>query len=64
MSVIIVFLALAALYESWAMPIPILMAVPLGIVGAVLAPALRGLADVLIVSGRATGSAPELFDGP
>ena len=43
MSLIIVFLALAALYESWVTPIPILLAVPLGIVGAVLATALRGL---------------------
>ena len=43
MSLIIVFLALAALYESWVMPIPILLAVPLGIVGAVFATALRGL---------------------
>jgi multidrug efflux pump len=43
MSLIIVFLALAALYESWVMPIPILLAVPLGIIGAVVATALRGL---------------------
>jgi multidrug efflux pump len=43
MSLIIVFLALAALYESWVMPIPILLAVPLGVIGAVLATALRGL---------------------
>jgi multidrug efflux pump len=43
MSLIIVFLALAGLYESWVMPIPILLAVPLGIVGAVFATALRGL---------------------
>ena len=43
MSLIIVFLALAALYESWIMPIPILLAVPLGIIGAVFATALRGL---------------------
>jgi len=43
MSLIIVFLALAALYESWVMPIPILLAVPLGIIGAVIATALRGL---------------------
>ena len=55
MSVIIVFLALAALYESWAMPIPILMAVPLGIVGAVLATALRGLErDVYFQVGMLT----------
>ncbi len=43
MSLIIVFLALAALYESWVMPIPILLAVPLGIIGAVIATSLRGL---------------------
>jgi multidrug efflux pump len=43
MSLIIVFLSLAALYESWIMPIPILLAVPLGIIGAVFATALRGL---------------------
>ena len=55
MSVIVVFLALAALYESWAMPIPILMAVPLGVVGAVLATALRGLErDVYFQVGMLT----------
>ena len=55
MSVIIVFLALAALYESWIMPIPILMAVPLGIIGAVLATALRGLErDVYFQVGMLT----------
>jgi len=43
LSVIVVFLSLAALYESWLMPIPILMSVPLGIIGAVLATAVRGL---------------------
>ena len=43
LSLIIVFLALAALYESWVMPIPILLAVPLGVIGAVFATALRGL---------------------
>jgi multidrug efflux pump len=55
MSVIIVFLALAALYESWAMPIPILLAVPLGVIGAVLATALRGLErDVYFQVGMLT----------
>ncbi len=55
MSVIIVFLALAALYESWIMPIPILMAVPLGIIGAVLATAFRGLErDVYFQVGMLT----------
>jgi len=42
LSLIVVFLALAALYESWTIPIPILLAVPLGIIGAVFATALRG----------------------
>jgi multidrug efflux pump len=37
-----VFLALAALYESWHIPVPILLAVPLGVIGAVFATALRG----------------------
>jgi len=55
MSVIIVFLALAALYESWAMPIPILLAVPLGVIGAVLATAARGLErDVYFQVGMLT----------
>jgi multidrug efflux pump len=38
-----VFLCLAALYESWSIPTAILLAVPLGVIGAVLATALRGL---------------------
>ncbi|HTP40764.1 MAG TPA: efflux RND transporter permease subunit [Steroidobacteraceae bacterium] len=42
LSLIVVFLALAALYESWTIPIPILLAVPLGIIGAVFATAVRG----------------------
>jgi multidrug efflux pump len=43
LSLIVVFLCLAALYESWSIPIAILMAAPLGIIGAVLATAVRGL---------------------
>ena len=43
LSLIVVFLCLAALYESWSIPIAILLAVPLGVIGAVLATALRGL---------------------
>jgi len=42
-SIIVVFLCLAALYESWSIPVAILLAVPLGIIGAVLATSLRGL---------------------
>jgi multidrug efflux pump len=43
LSIIVVFLCLAALYESWSIPTAILLAVPLGIIGAVLATTLRGL---------------------
>ncbi|TAN83652.1 MAG: efflux RND transporter permease subunit, partial [Gallionella sp.] len=42
-SLIVVFLCLAALYESWSIPFAVLMVVPLGIFGAVLAVTLRGL---------------------
>jgi len=42
-SLLIVFLCLAALYESWAIPAAVLMVVPLGVIGAVLATMLRGL---------------------
>ena len=43
LSLLIVFLCLAALYESWSVPISVLLVVPLGVVGAVLAASLRGL---------------------
>jgi multidrug efflux pump len=42
-SLIVVFLCLAALYESWSIPVAVLLVVPLGIIGAVLATWLRGL---------------------
>jgi len=42
-SLMVVFLCLAALYESWSIPFAVLMAVPLGIFGAVLAVTLRDL---------------------
>jgi multidrug efflux pump len=40
LSLIVVFLCLAALYESWSIPVAILLAAPLGIIGAVIATAL------------------------
>ena len=43
LSLAIVFLCLAALYESWSVPISVLLVVPLGIVGALLAALLTGL---------------------
>ncbi|WP_041794636.1 efflux RND transporter permease subunit [Pararhodospirillum photometricum] len=42
-SILVVFLCLAALYESWSIPFAVMMAVPLGILGAVAAAHLRGL---------------------
>ncbi|HEX8964304.1 MAG TPA: efflux RND transporter permease subunit, partial [Rhodocyclaceae bacterium] len=42
-SVLVVFLALAALYESWSTPFAVILVVPLGILGALLAVTLRGL---------------------
>jgi multidrug efflux pump len=44
-SLIVVFLCLAALYESWTVPLSVMLVVPLGIVGAVLAASLRGLSN-------------------
>ncbi|WP_375463456.1 multidrug efflux RND transporter permease subunit [uncultured Methylobacterium sp.] len=43
LSVLIVFLCLAALYESWAIPVSVLLVIPLGVVGSVAAVYLRGL---------------------
>jgi len=42
-SLIVVFLCLAALYESWAIPLSVILVVPIGILGAVLAVNFRGL---------------------
>ena len=42
-SMLAVFLCLAALYESWSIPFAVLLAVPLGVLGAVFAAELRGL---------------------
>lgn len=43
LSILVVFLCLAALYESWSIPLSILLVIPLGVVGALLAATLRGL---------------------
>ncbi len=54
-SVLFVFLCLAALYESWAIPFSVLLIIPLGIVGAILATTLRGMtADVYFQVGLLT----------
>ena len=44
-SILVVFLLLAALYESWSIPLAVIMVVPLGIVGALLATFARGLSN-------------------
>ncbi|MFD2113227.1 efflux RND transporter permease subunit [Thiorhodococcus fuscus] len=43
LSALVVFLALAALYESWSVPFAVMLAVPLGVLGAVVAAMGRGL---------------------
>ncbi|HDR2793051.1 MULTISPECIES: efflux RND transporter permease subunit [Enterobacter] len=43
LSILVVFLCLAALYESWSVPISVIMVIPLGVLGATVAATLRGL---------------------
>jgi multidrug efflux pump len=55
LSVLVVFLLLAALYESWTIPLAVLLTVPLGIAGAVAAATMRGLPnDVYFTVGLIT----------
>lgn len=42
-SLIVVFLCLAALYESWSIPFSVMLVVPLGVIGALLAAMMRGM---------------------
>jgi HAE1 family hydrophobic/amphiphilic exporter-1 len=44
-SILFVFLCLAALYESWSVPFSVILAVPLGVVGALLSTYTRGLSN-------------------
>ncbi|MEZ2349756.1 efflux RND transporter permease subunit [Caballeronia sp. RCC_10] len=54
-SILVVFLCLAALYESWSIPFSVIMVVPLGVIGALLAVTLRGLEnDVFFQVGLLT----------
>jgi multidrug efflux pump len=54
-SLLVVFLCLAALYESWSIPLAVLLVIPLGLVGAVFAVTLRGLEnDVYLQIGLLT----------
>ena len=55
LALIVIFLCLAALYESWTIPIAVLLVIPLGLIGAVLAVTLRGLQnDVYLQVGLIT----------
>ncbi|KJC58094.1 acriflavine resistance protein B [Bradyrhizobium sp. LTSPM299] len=55
LSVLVVFLLLAALYESWTIPLAVLLTIPLGILGAVVAATTRGLSnDVYFTVGLIT----------
>ena len=54
-SLLVVFLCLAALYESWSIPVAVLLVVPLGILGVILATMIRGLSnDVFFQVGLLT----------
>ena len=55
LSLLVVFLCLAALYESWSIPAAVMLVIPLGLVGAVFAVTLRGLEnDVYLQIGLLT----------
>ncbi|QIZ46589.1 efflux RND transporter permease subunit [Dickeya zeae] len=55
LSMVVVFLVLAALYESWSIPVSVMLVVPLGLLGAVLAVVLRGMPnDVFFKVGLIT----------
>ena len=55
LSLLVVFLCLAALYESWSIPVAVLLIIPLGLVGAVFAVTLRGLEnDIYLQIGLLT----------
>ena len=55
LSMLVVFLVLAALYESWSIPLSVMLVMPLGLLGAVLAVTLRGMPnDVFFKVGMIT----------
>jgi hydrophobe/amphiphile efflux-1 (HAE1) family protein len=64
LSLLVVFLCLAALYESWSIPLSVILVVPLGVLGVLLAATLRGLENdvyfkvgLLTIVGLATKNA-------
>jgi multidrug efflux pump len=64
LSVVAVFLCLAALYESWSVPLAVILVVPIGVLGALLAVMLRGLPNdvyfkvgLIVIIGLSTKNA-------
>ncbi|AKJ41700.1 efflux RND transporter permease subunit [Pragia fontium] len=54
-SLIVVFLCLAALYESWSIPFSVMLVVPLGVIGALVTTTMRGMEnDVYFIVGLLT----------
>ena len=55
LSILVVYLCLAALYESWSVPVSVLLVVPVGVIGAIAAAQIRGLSnDVFFKVGLIT----------
>ncbi|BAN50091.1 efflux RND transporter permease subunit [Metapseudomonas resinovorans] len=55
LSLLVVFLCLAALYESWSIPFSVMLVVPLGVIGALMFTSMRGLSnDVFFQVGLLT----------
>ena len=55
LSLLVVFLCLAALYESWTIPLAVLLVIPLGLIGAIIFTTIRGLEnDVYLQIGLLT----------
>ncbi|SUX87072.1 acriflavin resistance protein B [Citrobacter koseri] len=52
-SILVVFLCLAALYESWSVPFSVILVIPLGLLGAALAAWMRDLNNDVLLPGRA-----------
>src|SRR3546814_15830153 len=56
LAMLVVFMVLAALYESWAIPLSVMMALPLGMLGAVAMITAKGMSnDVYFQVGQVTG---------
>ena len=57
-SILVVFLCLAALYESWSVPFSVMLVLPLGVIGALLAATMRGMNNDVYFGGAADHHRP------